>query len=129
VIWRAVECGADADESAWEPAPAALPRRIDGFHQELTILNHESTPVDIVARVDAAADFADLFEVKDHLGEKGRHYHRTDGHRLLLGRERDTFRRETIIRSSEPAEYDRNGLTLNVHIGPHGEGGPPTWTW
>jgi glycogen debranching enzyme len=93
----------------------------DGFHEELTILNHESKPIDVVARMDAAADFADLFEVKDHVGKKGRHYCRAEADQLLVGYERDTFRRETIIRSSQPAQYDPDGLTMTVHIGPHGE--------
>src|SRR5215212_11187177 len=43
----------------------------DGFHEELTILNHHEKPVDIEVRVEAASDFADLFEVKDALEKKG----------------------------------------------------------
>ena len=42
-----------------------------GFHEELTVLNHEATPVDLVIRIDAASDFADLFEVKDALKKVG----------------------------------------------------------
>ena len=69
----------------------------DGFHEELTILNHAEQPVDLTVRIDAGGDFADLFEVKDALAKKGKYYHRgsTDG-RLLLGYERETFRRETL---------------------------------
>ena len=43
----------------------------DGFHEELTVLNHESEPVDLTIRIDAASDFADLFEVKDALKKVG----------------------------------------------------------
>ena len=43
----------------------------DGFHEELRILNHESKPVSLTVRIDAASDFADLFEVKDALKKKG----------------------------------------------------------
>ncbi|HEX9141575.1 MAG TPA: glycogen debranching N-terminal domain-containing protein, partial [Gaiellaceae bacterium] len=39
----------------------------DGFHEELTLLNHDEKPVEITVRIDAASDFADLFEVKDAL--------------------------------------------------------------
>ena len=39
----------------------------DGFHEELTILNHDDQTVDLTIRIDAASDFADLFEVKDAL--------------------------------------------------------------
>ena len=48
----------------------------DGFHEELTILNHDADPVDLKVRVEAASDFADLFEVKDALEKKGRYYAR-----------------------------------------------------
>ncbi|MEI6727299.1 MAG: glycogen debranching N-terminal domain-containing protein, partial [Actinomycetes bacterium] len=42
----------------------------DGFHEELTILNHDDKAVDLTVRMDAGSDFADLFEVKDALQKK-----------------------------------------------------------
>ena len=47
-----------------------------GFHEELTILNHDEKPVDLEVRIEAGSDFADLFEVKDALQEEGRVLHR-----------------------------------------------------
>src|SRR5512133_2713869 len=44
-----------------------------GFREQLTVLNHEAKPVDLRGRVEAASDFADLFEVKDALKKKGRY--------------------------------------------------------
>jgi glycogen debranching enzyme len=38
-----------------------------GFQEELTILNHNDEPIALTVRIDAASDFADLFEVKDAL--------------------------------------------------------------
>jgi glycogen debranching enzyme len=93
----------------------------DGFHEELTILNHDEEPVDINVRIDAASDFADLFEVKDALKKQGKYSARTDKNSLRLGYERDTYRRETGITASATATYDENGLTLVAHIEPHGE--------
>jgi glycogen debranching enzyme len=93
----------------------------DGFHEELTIMNHDEEAVDITVRVDAASDFADLFEVKDALKKKGKYSARADKSSLHLGYERDTYRRETGISASAPATYDDNGLTLLAHIEPHGE--------
>ena len=43
----------------------------DGFHEELSILNHDDKPVELQVRIDAYSDFADLFEVKDALEEEG----------------------------------------------------------
>ncbi len=42
-----------------------------GFHEELTILNHDEKPVDLAVRLEAGSDFADLFEVKDALKKQG----------------------------------------------------------
>src|SRR5881396_4235893 len=36
----------------------------NGFHEELTILNHHEKAVTLDVRVEAGCDFADLFEVK-----------------------------------------------------------------
>src|SRR5258705_2315617 len=41
-----------------------------GFHEELTILNHDDKAVDLAVRIDADADFADLFEIKDSVRKK-----------------------------------------------------------
>jgi glycogen debranching enzyme len=93
----------------------------DGFHEELTILNHHEEPVDLKVRVDAASDFADLFEVKDALEKKGRYYARVEKGRLLLGYERETFGRMTAISASTPAQVDEGGLSFAVRIAPHEE--------
>src|SRR6476646_8813729 len=37
----------------------------NGFLEQLTVLNHDVKPVELTVRVEAASDFADLFEVKD----------------------------------------------------------------
>ena len=95
----------------------------DGFHEELTILNHDAQPVDLKVRVDAASDFADLFEVKDALEKKGRYYSRVDDGDLVLGYQRDTFERQTRISATAPAKFDKRGLTFAVHIEPQG-----SWT-
>jgi glycogen debranching enzyme len=93
----------------------------DGFHEELTILSHDEEPAELTVRVEAASDFADLFEVKDALEKKGRYSTRVEKGKLLLGYERDTYRRLTTISASAPAEADENGLTFSVRIEPHGE--------
>jgi glycogen debranching enzyme len=93
----------------------------DGFHEELTILNHDDEAVDLVIRIDAASDFADLFEVKDALEKKGRYTAKVADGRLLLGYERETYRRTTAISATAPAKLDKSGLTFTTRIEPHGE--------
>jgi glycogen debranching enzyme len=92
-----------------------------GFQEELRILNHDEEPVDLKVRIEAASDFADLFEVKDALAKKGMYSSRVDDGKLLLGYERQTFSRSTVISASTPARIDENGLTFDVRVEPHGE--------
>jgi glycogen debranching enzyme len=93
----------------------------NGFHEELTILNHEDEPVDLTVRIDAACDFADLFEVKDALEKKGKYVNRIENDELVLGYERETFARSTRISSSVPGRLDEDGITYQLRIEPHGQ--------
>src|SRR6476646_11701362 len=98
------------------------PRAVgDGFHEELTILNHDEKPVTLTVRIDAGSDFADLFEVKDALKKKGRYSTRIQKGRLLLGYPRETFTRATDISATAPARVDKKGLTFKTRIEPQGE--------
>src|SRR6266487_5285326 len=91
----------------------------NGFHEDLTILNHQDKPVDLRVRIEAAADFADLFEVKDKLTKKGELYHHVESDRLVLGYRREQFIRETLITASAGADIDEHGLSFAIHIEPH----------
>ena len=95
----------------------------DGFSEELTILNHDEKPVDLVeVRIEAGSDFADLFEVKDALKKKGRYSDagrgRPSGARLSA---RDVSRARRAISATAPAKIDEKGLTFRARIEPHGE--------
>ncbi len=65
-----------------------------GFHEEVLVENHSAFPKEIDLKIEAATDFADLFEVKDALKKKGEYYRRIDGDTLVLG-----YRRGTGVRS------------------------------
>ncbi len=93
----------------------------DGFHEEIRVLNHANDPVDLRIRVDAASDFADLFEVKDAVAKRGRYEARVAGGSLVLAYRRESYVRETWIGSSEPAAVDEHGLSFTVTVPPHGE--------
>src|SRR5215216_1124231 len=93
----------------------------DGFHEELTLLNHNDEAVELTVRFDAASDFADLFEVKDALAKKGTYSAVVDHGELVLSYERDTFARATRISSSVAATVDEHGMTFGVRIEPQSE--------
>jgi glycogen debranching enzyme len=92
----------------------------DGFCEDLAILNHAETPVDVTIRVDAASDFANFLEVKHRMAKTGTGYARPEPGYLRLGYERETFRRETLVSAPAPAQFDEGGLTIQIHIEPHG---------
>jgi glycogen debranching enzyme len=91
-----------------------------GFREELTVLNHQSEPVDLTIRLEAGSDFADLFEVKDALAKKGSYYAKKERNALRLGYRRETFARETLISTKQPVRVDERGLTFRIRVQPHG---------
>src|SRR5215831_4415758 len=88
----------------------------DGFFETITIINHDEKPVDVSVRIEAGCDFADLFEVKDALEKKGKYYTRVEGNVLVLGYERETFRRETTISVGNGAHIDEHGIKFDGTI-------------
>jgi glycogen debranching enzyme len=93
----------------------------NGFHEKLKVLNHDEQPIDLTIRIDAASDFADLFEVKDALEKQGTYKASIDDGELVLTYSRDTFGRATRISSSAPAQIDEDGFTFDVSLAAHGE--------
>src|SRR5215204_3602805 len=93
----------------------------NGFHEDLTVMNHSAEPIDLDVRIDAASDFADLFEVKDALAKKGEYYHRIEDGRLVLGYRRERFVRETWISATDTTAIDERGLSYRLHLEPKSE--------
>jgi glycogen debranching enzyme len=93
----------------------------DGFHEDVTVLNHDRKPLELELRLDAGSDFADLFEVKDALAKVGERYTELEPDTLVLGYRRGDFVRETRIRVSKPAAIDERGITVPVLVEPHEE--------
>src|SRR5690242_9822862 len=108
-----------------DPKLSAIRERAvgDGFHETLTLLSHSDEDADVTVRVEAASDFADLFEIKDALAKVGTYDTRIEDGQLILGYRRETFRRETTISASEPADADEHGLTFRIRLPSHG-----SWT-
>jgi glycogen debranching enzyme len=92
-----------------------------GFHEELTILNHDEKAVDLDVRIEAASDFADLFEVKDALQKKGEYTSSVADGRLVLAYNRLRYERQTWISATNDASVDEHGLSFAVHLEPHAQ--------
>ncbi len=96
-------------------------RAVDsGFRESIRILNHKNENVSLALRIDAASDFADLFQIRDPIHKRGTYHARTDKDSLVLGYKRSTFVQETWITASVPPSIDKHGMTFLVAIQPHG---------
>ncbi|HEV8683353.1 MAG TPA: glycogen debranching N-terminal domain-containing protein [Actinomycetota bacterium] len=93
----------------------------DGFHEDVLLLNHSSKRIELAFTVEADADFADLFEVKDALEKKGEHYREVREGALVLGYRREDFVRETVVTSSMDSVVTEEGLLFEVEIPAHGD--------
>ncbi|PTA45894.1 glycogen debranching N-terminal domain-containing protein [Micromonospora sp. RP3T] len=90
------------------------------FRETVSVLNHDENAVDLEIRMDAGADFADLFQVKDEiLNKKGELYAEAEPDRLRLGYRRGNFKRETIVSANQPARYDNRGVSWSIHLEPN----------
>lgn len=90
----------------------------DGFRETIQVINHDRTPIDVVVRIEAASDFADIFAVKDDVERRGVHEALVEPGLLRLTYRRETYRRETVISTNTSAEIDEHGLTFTVRIAP-----------
>jgi glycogen debranching enzyme/putative sterol carrier protein len=107
--------------SAYINAKLAVIRKrtvLDGFHEVISVTNHDAVPVTLEVAMAADSDFADLFEVKDAMQKQGRSYRRAEDDRLVLGYEREQYRRETWIRATGDPTYDETGLRFTVTLAP-----------
>jgi glycogen debranching enzyme len=93
----------------------------DGFHEDITVMNHDREPAEVELRLEAGSDFADLFEVKDALEKKGEYYREVRDGKLVLGYRREDFVRETHIDASEDPEVSEDGFVFHLRLEPHSE--------
>ncbi|MEH1167369.1 glycogen debranching N-terminal domain-containing protein [Micromonospora sp. CPCC 205539] len=100
---------------------SAIRRRRIGpdLTESLTIFNYGQRDVDLDVRLEVAADFADIFEIKFDLHDKaGSPYTHVDANELRLGYRRGTYRREVSVSASKPATFDPHGLRFSARLRP-----------
>ncbi|WP_433319376.1 amylo-alpha-1,6-glucosidase [Micromonospora sp. CA-269861] len=100
---------------------SAIRRRRIGpdLTESLTIFNYGERDMTLDVRLEVAADFADIFEIKFDIGDKaGAHYTHVGPNELRLGYRRGTYHREVVVSASEPAEFDQGGLRFAVRLRP-----------
>ncbi|WP_433551721.1 amylo-alpha-1,6-glucosidase [Micromonospora zamorensis] len=93
---------------------------VGSFAEELTVLNHTEADVEFTVRIDIAADFADLFEIKHRRQKQGRTTVSVAENELRLTYRREAFHRETTVSTSAPAQVDTTGMTFRIRIARNG---------
>jgi len=88
----------------------------EGFEETIEIENHGKEAVELEVKLEVAADFADLFEVKDKMAKVGQLYSNVDDGGLTLGYRRDSFVRETFIKADKKGEVRQDGFVFKVKI-------------
>ena len=107
-----------------DPTTAVLRTRRVGadLRETLRLDNHGREPVRADLTVEFAADFADLFEVKDRLAKAGTLDARVEPGRVVLSYLRGDLRWETVI-EAPGAELTGSALTYRLDVPPGG-----SWT-
>ncbi|MEU7920493.1 amylo-alpha-1,6-glucosidase [Micromonospora zamorensis] len=93
---------------------------VGSFAEELTVLNHTEADVEFTVRIDIAADFADLFEIKHRRQKQGRTTVTVAENELRLTYRREAFHRETTVSTSAPGHVDTTGMTFRIRIARNG---------
>jgi glycogen debranching enzyme len=90
----------------------------DGVHEDVVVENHSDEARRIRVELCYAADFADLFEVKDETPSKGHQGVTVGESDVLLWAERDGQRRATRLSFSVAADLGADRAVFDVHLGP-----------
>ena len=94
---------------------------LDGVREVLSLTNFGKESVTLGLEIAAAADFADLFEVKDATVDRkrGDTSVAVETDRLVFRYQRDAFTRMTVIESSaNDVTYRENGLAATITLAP-----------
>ena len=111
--------------STYVDSPVSIVRRrsiaASGMHEDIRVMNHTPERRTLALRLEVAADFADLFEVKDALEKKGKLYSRVEDARLVLGYQRDEYVRETLITAqADGVTVGEDAIEFRVELPPNG---------
>jgi len=97
-----------------------LRRRLvcDVWLEELVVGNNREEPVEVAIDLEVAADFADLFEVKDADIRERHIVALADDRELVLRYRNGSIVRETRVAVSERATIEHDAIRLNLRLAP-----------
>jgi len=96
-----------------------------GLHERIELTSFATEPIKLELRLAVGNDFADLFEIKDKVRDRGLEIvrdHAKDGSRLVFRYRNDTFQAETTVNVSTPADHvDGDDLVWTLELPTRGE--------
>jgi glycogen debranching enzyme len=96
-----------------------------GLHERLELQSFAAHPIRIELRLSAGNDFADLFEIKDRVRDRGdeiTRHHAPDGSRLTFRYRHESFEAETTVNVSTPANrVEGDALVWDLELPARGE--------
>ncbi|MEU7574903.1 glycogen debranching N-terminal domain-containing protein [Micromonospora sp. NPDC049240] len=85
--------------------------------ETVTVFNYGESDLDLAVRLEVAADFADIFEIKFAADAKvGERYAHVTPDELRLGYRRATFQREVVLTASQPATFTPEHLDFPIRL-------------
>ena len=100
-----------------------------GVHEDVIVQNHSYRPQTVTVALEYGTDFADLFEVKDHIPKRGQQRTVLGESRVTLIYTHDQFRRDTVIEFSEIFAVGPDRAQVEVQLGPRGSRCTSTCAW
>jgi len=91
-----------------------------GVHEDVIVQNHSDRPHAVTVALEYGTDFADLFEVKDHIPKRGQQRTVLGESRVTLIYTHDRFRRDTVIEFSEIFAVGPDRAQVEVQLEPRG---------
>jgi glycogen debranching enzyme len=96
-----------------------------GLHERLELQSFAAHPLKIEIRLAVGNDFADLFEIKDRVRDRGaeiERHHASDRSALNFRYQHESFRAETTIKATPVADrIDGDDLVWDLELPPRGE--------
>jgi len=91
----------------------------EGIHEDVVVQNNSVDRVRVRVEIRFAADFADIFEVKDKTPKQGHVSSRVTGpDRVVMSYEHDGYRRGTEVIFSMPVKLTAHSAVFELDLGP-----------
>ena len=119
--WSARVFGTLASAGVGRNPPVSIRRHrvaAGGLHEDLVVDNNSPSPCTLTLELRVAADFADLFEVKDFRPKQGLVSAEAGERRLTLSYRRGGFRRATTVTVDQPCQTAEDRLRFRLRLEP-----------